>query len=110
MTLKSSLATWRLRLALSFGLFDALWAADALRLSASTQDASTVRMINVVVWIFLNLPAALLASIPFGGMTSENAPVPSTQLILMGALGAIQFFLMGWLLGRWMDKLAKRDV
>ena len=94
--------SWSARLALAVGLFDAFWAFVALT-SQATPGASTVQMSNLVVWIFLHLPAALLGSLPFSA-GSPDMPLPATELLLIGILGIAQMAFLGWLWGRSIDK------
>jgi hypothetical protein len=94
-------ASWRLRLCFIFVLLELVWAFSALSVGRGANQASTVQMSGVLVWIFLHLPAALLGSWPFG---NTDGALPAAELWLMGAFGVLQSAGLGWWLGWRMDR------
>jgi hypothetical protein len=95
------LSLWRWRLGLALGLLDSIWSASALSLGRNLNEGSTVQLSGLMVWIFLHLPAALLASWPFG---QASGPLPFGELLLMGFLGCLQLIAIGAWLGWRMDR------
>jgi hypothetical protein len=98
---------WRYRLPMLLGIADVLWSLSALRPSPGANAAASVGMINTVIWIFLHLPAALAASLPFGVPATPGLALPSLEIVLMAALGVLQMAALGWGLGSWMDRRGK---
>ncbi len=104
MALPSILRLWSLRLGLAVAVLDFAWARSMLSLVQDSNPASTVRLTGAVVWIFLHLPAALLAGLPFQAPASPSEPLPPAELGLMALLGAAQMGALAWWLGRRLDK------
>lgn len=96
---------WSFRLALAFAALDAAWAYSALvAVSGPTNPGASVSMVNPVIWIFMHFPAAWLASLPFGTHPPAGQPMPASELWLLAGLGVLQMGLLGWWLGRRLDR------
>jgi hypothetical protein len=94
---------WQIWIPLAIGLLDLAWAYSALNVPQGSNAASSVSMINATVWIFLHVPAALLNSMFF-----EKGPqMTQAELILLGALGALQMAALGFWLGKYLEKKRK---
>ena len=90
-----------------FSIADLCWSFSALRPDQGSNAAASVGMINSVIWIFLHLPAALLASLAFGGQSKGETALPTSEIVAMAALGMVQMSLLGLVLGWWMDRRTK---
>ena len=89
--------------ALAAVLLDGLWALYVLREPDLSRQTATVEMAGTTVWIFLHLPAALLASLPYLSLPAE-APVPRSEFLVMGLLGLAWSGGLAWALGWWMGR------
>lgn len=102
---------WSLRLGALAGLLDALWSSQALQIERYTNTASNVEVSGLIVWIYLHLPAALLASWSAELLSlnpvDPSAPFPPSVLLLLGVLGAAQAVLIGAGLGTLLDRRAR---
>jgi hypothetical protein len=92
-----------LRLALILTACDGAWAFQALSV-ARVQAVSNVELISVIVWCYLHLPAALLASAilqPLGYLPQDPAQMPLGALGVLVCLGLLQTFALAYGLWRW---------
>ncbi len=95
---------WRWRLGLGLAMLDGLWAFSALSTERAAHPVSNVEMVQPILWIFAHLPAVALGSIFIKLPQAADAALPSTAIWIFGLLGALQFALLGFVLGWWLDR------
>ena len=92
------------RLAVLITLFDLVWCLQALSQRPS-HATSTVSVASLVLWIYLHLPAALLASLLLKPWISleggPSAALPWGALAIFAVLGLLQTYGLAYGLARW---------
>lgn len=97
-----------LQLALLLTAFDGAWAFQAMSITR-VHAVSNVELLSLIIWCFLHLPAALLASLvlkPLGWL-ADPQNMPAGALVVLAALGLLQTFGLSYGLWGWWQKKAK---